>query len=123
MLAHIRQSFPSTVRAALLVVTGPPEQASRGQTALARLERSLWRAASRIRRSPPAAAPTAPSTVVALPLTGAGDNAASRQRRRDPANELSRRRSAGIPGVETAVTGVHRRGRRLHGQISTGRRT
>jgi RND superfamily putative drug exporter len=105
-LAQIRKAFPSTAAPAILVVTGPAgEQASAGR-ALARLERLA--VARRIVHRPFTVTTSTDGTAgsIEFPLTGAGNNTASRRAILLLRRELVPQTLGRLPGVKTAVTGV-----------------
>ncbi|HKD34065.1 MAG TPA: MMPL family transporter [Gaiellaceae bacterium] len=106
LVAQMQADFPNTSEAATLVVTSPPGEQARVQRALSRVE-SL--AAGRGIAHPPFSTNSSPdglTTAVALPLTGLGNNDASRNAVRELRGQLIPRTLARIPGVETAVTGT-----------------
>jgi uncharacterized membrane protein YdfJ with MMPL/SSD domain len=97
--------FPSTSEPALLVVKAPASQQSRVDRAIAQLEAS---AAARGIAHPPftrGAHGVNGITSAALPLTGRGNNDASREAISTLRNDLIPQTLGRIPGVETAVTG------------------
>ena len=105
-LAQVRREFPSTAAPAFVVVTGPVGEQQAAMAAIVRLERLA--VARGIAHPPFALTPSSDGTAgsVELPLTGGGNNAASRQailllRRTLVPQTLGR-----LPGVETAVTGA-----------------
>ena len=98
--------FPGTSQPALLVVVNPPGRTARVRTALARLERL---AAAEGLAHPPFHAGRSPdgrATLVELPLTGLGDNTASRNAVEALRGRLIPETLGGIPGVQTAVGGA-----------------
>jgi RND superfamily putative drug exporter len=97
--------FPGTSEPALLVVKAPASQQARVNRAIARLEASA--AARGIAHPPftPGARGAGGITSVALPLTGRGNNDASRAAISVLRNDLIPQTLGRIPGVETAVTG------------------
>ena len=105
LTAQMFRDFPSTSEPALLVVKTPPAEKARVNRALAKLE-SL--AAARGVAHPPYTAASGSGGVssVALPLTGRGDNQASRDAVMTLRSELVPHTLGQIPGVETAVTGL-----------------
>jgi uncharacterized membrane protein YdfJ with MMPL/SSD domain len=106
LTAQMFRDFPQTSEPALLVIKAPPAEQARVNKALARLE-SL--AAARGLAHPPftgGAIGENGITSIALPLTGLGNNAASRDAVRTLRNNLIPRTIGRIPGVETAVTGT-----------------
>ena len=106
LLARMQADFPSTSTPAVLAVTFPQAQQARVRRALEQLEAM---AAARGIAHPPFAANGADdgrAVAVDLPLTGSGDNFASRQAIGVLRNDLIPKTLDGIPGVQTAVTGV-----------------
>jgi len=104
-LQAVRADFPGAAAPAILVVTGPPDQQAAGQRELRRLE--ALAVARGIVHPPFTLSGNSEGTaaVVELPLTGAGNNGASRRgvellRRQLIPSTLGR-----VPGVHTAVTG------------------
>jgi RND superfamily putative drug exporter len=103
-IAKVRSEFPSAAEPAIVVAVGPPGWEAKGRAAAAQLE---WLALAR-------GIAHRPFTVsgsdhlggsIELPLTGAGDNAASKHAIALLRNELVPQTLGRIPGVETAVTG------------------
>jgi uncharacterized membrane protein YdfJ with MMPL/SSD domain len=103
--AHIRDRFPSTASPALLVVSGPLSEQQAARRQLARLEKLV--VARRIAHPPFTAsvASDGRAASVELPLTGAGDNSASRQAVEELRSELLPRTFGRLPGVQIAVAG------------------
>ena len=104
-LRRVRADFPSTAAPAIVVVTGPRERQAEGQRALERLETL---AVSRGIAHPPftiSGSPEGTAAAVEFPLTGAGNNAASRHALSVLRHDLIPQTLGRIPGVETAVTG------------------
>ena len=104
-LHRVRADFPSTSAPAIVVVTGPPERRAEGQRALERLETL---GVARGIAHPPftiSGNPEGTAAAVEFPLTGAGNNAASRRVISVLRHELIPQTIGRIPGVETAVTG------------------
>ncbi len=105
-LGKIRAEFPGASAPAIVVAAGPASRQAEAARALRRLEAL---AVARGIAHPPftvSAGPDRTAAAIELPLTGAGDNGASRRavlllRRTLVAETLGR-----VPGVETAVTGV-----------------
>jgi RND superfamily putative drug exporter len=105
LIAQMQADFPSTSTPAVLAVTFPSEQKGRVEQGLQRLEAL---AAARGIAHPPFAVNggrDGRALAVALPLTGLGSNTASRQAIGVLRNDLIPKTLAGIPGVQTAVTG------------------
>jgi uncharacterized membrane protein YdfJ with MMPL/SSD domain len=97
--------FPSTSEPAILAVTAPAAQQARVQRQLRRLEAM---AAARGLAHPPFTTNVSSegtTTSVALPLTGRGDNDASRHAITALRDDLIPPTLGTVPGVETAVTG------------------
>jgi uncharacterized membrane protein YdfJ with MMPL/SSD domain len=104
-LAHVRAEFPGTAAPAILVVTGPREQQTAVQRALKELEAL---AVARGIVHPPftlSSSADGRAASLELPLSGAGDNAASRHAIAVLRHELIAQTLGRVPGVETAVTG------------------
>ena len=119
-LGHVRQAFPSTSAPAILVVSGPPDQAAAAQRALGRLEKLAI--ARGIAHPPFTVSGNAEGTAasVEFPLTGAGDDAASKRAVRALRSELVPQAFGDMPGVETAVTGVTAEDIDFTGQMKHG---
>ena len=98
--------FPGTSEPALLVVRAPASQQARVNHAIAELEASA--VARGLVHPPftPGAHGAGGITSVALPLTGRGNNNASREAISTLRNDLIPKTLGRIPGVETAVTGT-----------------
>jgi uncharacterized membrane protein YdfJ with MMPL/SSD domain len=103
--ARIQDRFPSTAAPAILVVTGPANEQAAARRQLARLEKLI--VARGIAHPPFTASGSDDGTAasVELPLTGAGDNAASRHAVEVLRHELVPQTLGRLPGVETAITG------------------
>jgi uncharacterized membrane protein YdfJ with MMPL/SSD domain len=103
-LHHVRADFPSTSAPAIVVLAGPPERRAEGQRALRRLEAAVARG---IAHPPFTISGNAEGTAAAVefPLTGAGNNAASRRAISVLRDDLIPQTIGRVPGVETAVTG------------------
>jgi RND superfamily putative drug exporter len=105
-LDQVRKVFPSTAAPAMLVVVGPASAQPAARRAIDRLERL---AVARGITHPPftlTASTDGAAASVELPLTGAGDNTASRQAILLLRRELVPETLGRLPGLETAVTGV-----------------
>src|SRR5439155_7950342 len=105
-LARIRATFPATSEPAIVVVAGPREQAAAAERGLARLEKL---AVARGIAHPPVTINGSSDGLAAsldLPLTGAGDNRASKRALEILRRELVPATLGRLPGVETAVTGA-----------------
>jgi RND superfamily putative drug exporter len=105
-LATVQKEFPSTASPAILVVVTPMGGQPPALRAIVRLER--LGVARGIVHPPFTMTPSADGTAVSveLPLTGAGNNAASRRAILLLRRELVPRTLGRLKGVETAVTGV-----------------
>jgi RND superfamily putative drug exporter len=104
--AKVRAAFPSTAEPAIVVAAGPADQRAAAQRALTRLERL---AVARGIATPPFTVNGGSDGLAAsldLPLTGAGDNTASRRAIELLRDDLVPSTLGRVPGVETAVTGV-----------------
>jgi RND superfamily putative drug exporter len=106
LTAQMFRDFPSTSEPALLVLKAPSAQEARVQLELTRLE-SLA-VARGVAHPPftPGATGHNGITSVALPLTGRGNNQASRDAVKTLRNDLIPQTLGKITGVETAVTGA-----------------
>jgi uncharacterized membrane protein YdfJ with MMPL/SSD domain len=106
LTARMYADFPTTSEPALLVVTAPRDRQARVADALRRLEAS---AAARGIAHPPFTVQRSSdgqAVGVALPLTGDGNNNASRNAIHVLRGQLIPETFGRIPGVETAVTGT-----------------
>ena len=105
LIAQMQATFPGTSQPAILVVEAPAAQRAPAERALSGLEQL---AAARGIAHPPFTANTGGdgrTIAVALPLTGQGDNTASRDAISTLRDDLVPRTLGRIPGVQTAVTG------------------
>ena len=105
LAAQITGEFPSTSSPALVVATWPAGERAEVRSAVGRLEAL---AAAQGVAHPPFAVGVGrdgDSLVLGLPLTGFGDNAASRNSVRELRDALVPRTLGRVPGVQTAVTG------------------
>jgi uncharacterized membrane protein YdfJ with MMPL/SSD domain len=105
-LDKIREEFPSTAAPAMLVAVAPASEQQVVRRAIARLERL---AVARGITHPPFTVTTSTdgtAVSVELPLTGAGNNTASRQAIALLRRELVPATLGRLSGVETAITGV-----------------
>jgi uncharacterized membrane protein YdfJ with MMPL/SSD domain len=104
-LRHVRADFPSTAAPAILVATGPRSQQAAALRALERLETLAVRRG--IAHPPFTVSGDSEGTAAAveLPLTGAGNNAASRRAVDVLRQELIPETLGRVPGVQTALTG------------------
>jgi len=105
-LDEIMKEFPSTAAPAMVVPVGPAGEQPAALHAIVRLERL---AVARGIAHPPftlTANPDGTAASIELPLTGAGDNTASRRAILLLRRELVPETLGRLPGVETAVTGV-----------------
>ena len=119
-LGHVRQAFPSTSAPAILVVAGPLSRAGAAQGALGRLEKLAVERG--IAHPPFTVSGNAEGTAasVELPLTGAGDDAASKRAVRILREELVPQAFGSVTGVETAITGVTAEDVDFTGQMKHG---
>jgi uncharacterized membrane protein YdfJ with MMPL/SSD domain len=102
----VAADFPGTSQPAVVALTGPPLHRSRTARALHRLETL---AAARGIAHPPFTLDPArdgQAAAVELPLTGLGDNAASRRAIATLRRDLVPRTLGRIPGLEATVTGT-----------------
>jgi uncharacterized membrane protein YdfJ with MMPL/SSD domain len=104
--ARVRAAFPATSEPAVVVAAGPLEQRDAAQRQLERLERLA--VARGIAHSPFTVNGGADGrgASLELPLTGAGDNAASRRAIEVLRDDLVPATLGRVPGIETAVTGA-----------------
>ncbi len=105
-LDEIRKEFPSTAAPALIVAVGAASEQPVALRAIVRLEQL---AVARGIAHPPFTLTTSidgTAASVEIPLTGAGNNTASRQAISVLRHELVPATLGRLPGVETAVTGV-----------------
>ena len=104
-LARVRADFPGTAAPAIVVVTAARQQQAAVKQATAHLEAlTLARGVAH----PPftlTGSPKGQAGSIELPLTGAGDNAASRRAISVLRDVLIPHTLGRVPGVETAVTG------------------
>jgi uncharacterized membrane protein YdfJ with MMPL/SSD domain len=105
-VTRMQADFPGTSEPAILVVTAPRAEHARVARGLRQLEEQA--AASGIAHRPFTTHESSEgrATAVELPLTGRGNNTASRRAVATLRNDLIPERLGGIPGVETAVTGL-----------------
>jgi uncharacterized membrane protein YdfJ with MMPL/SSD domain len=105
-LDSIRATFPSTSEPAIVVAAAPASQRAAAERAARQLE-SLA-VARGIAHAPMTFTEGADGRggTIELPLTGAGDNAASRRAIATLRHDLVPRTLGRVPGVETAVTGA-----------------
>jgi RND superfamily putative drug exporter len=105
LAAQITHEFPSTSSPAIVVATWPITESAAARRAVERLE-SLA-AADGIAHRPFSVGlgPDGRSLALGLPLTGFGDNAASRNAVRELRNVLVPQTLGRIPGADAAVTG------------------
>jgi len=105
VVARMQSDFPGTSQPAILVVTAPRDRQAQVHLALRRLERM---AAARGIAHPPFHSTTnseGTAAAVELPLTGLGNNSASRDAVNTLRGQLIPQTVGRVPGVETAVTG------------------
>jgi uncharacterized membrane protein YdfJ with MMPL/SSD domain len=105
-LGKVRAEFPSTAEPAIVVAAGPREQAAQAQQAVLRLEQLAEQRGIAHRPFTISTGSDKASASLELPLSGAGNNKASRRAIATLREELVPQTLGGIPGVETAVTGV-----------------
>jgi uncharacterized membrane protein YdfJ with MMPL/SSD domain len=105
LAARITAEYPSLSAPAIVVATWPPSQRAAARSAVDRLERAA--AGLRIAHRPFMLAVGSDGTSLALglPLTGLGDNGASRRAVRALRHDLVPRTLGSVAGVRTAVTG------------------
>jgi uncharacterized membrane protein YdfJ with MMPL/SSD domain len=103
-IAKVRAEFPSAAEPAIVVAVGPPGWEAKGRAATAQLER-LALARGIAHRPFTVSGSDHLGGSIELPLTGAGDNAASKHAIALLRNELVPQTLGRILGVETAVTG------------------
>jgi RND superfamily putative drug exporter len=105
-LARVRHDFPGTSVPAIVVVAGPRSEQAAAQRDIGRLE--ALAVARRIAHPPFTLNGRADGRAasIELPLTGAGDNPASRRAIEILRDELVPQTLGRVPGAETAVTGV-----------------
>src|SRR5262249_14333066 len=104
-LGRVRADFPGTAAPAIVVVAGPRGEQAAGLRAVKRLEAL---AEARGIAHPPFTRNSSSdgrAVSIELPLTGAGDNAASRHAISVLRHDLIPQTVGRLPGVETAVTG------------------
>jgi uncharacterized membrane protein YdfJ with MMPL/SSD domain len=103
-IAKVRAQFPSAAEPAIVVAAGPPGWEAKGRAGTAELER-LALARGIAHRPFTLSGSDHLGGSIEMPLTGAGDNAASKRAISILRNELVPQTLGRIPGVETAVTG------------------
>ncbi len=105
LVAQVTSTFPSTSAPAIVVASWPSARRQAAEHEAARLERLA--AAAGIAHPPfqVSAAPDRDAGALALPLTGLGDNAASRDAVRLLRDRLIPSTLGRVAGVRTAVTG------------------
>jgi len=105
-VTRMQADFPGTSEPAILVVTAPRAEHARVARGLRQLEEQA--AAREIAHRPFTTHESIDgrATAVELPLTGLGNNTASRQAVATLRHDLIPKTLGGIPGVETAVTGL-----------------
>ena len=105
-LGHrITSQFPGTSSPAIVVASWPGSEQRRVAAAVERLETLAATAGMAHRPFTSSLAPDRHALALALPLTGFGDNAPSREAVKQLREDLVPRTLGRIPGVETAVTG------------------
>ncbi len=105
LAARITGEFPSTSSPAIVVATWPATERAAVRAAVARLEALAARQRIAHRPFGIGLGPDGNSLALGLPLTGFGDNAASRDSVRELRNVLVPETLGRVPGVQTAVTG------------------
>jgi uncharacterized membrane protein YdfJ with MMPL/SSD domain len=103
-LGRIRAAFPGASEPAVVVAAGPAGARPRAEKQVACLERLAQ--ARGIAHPPFDVRSDGTAVAVSLPLTGAGDNTASRRAIDVLRRDLVPATLGAIPGVETAVTGT-----------------
>jgi uncharacterized membrane protein YdfJ with MMPL/SSD domain len=104
-LADVRRDFRGASEPARVVATVPPQHAAELRTQGQRLEQLALARGIAHRPTIETANADGRAAALTLPLTGAGDNKASRQAVSILRDELIPQTIGRIPGVETAVTG------------------
>jgi len=102
---EIRARFPSAAEPAIVVLAGPGGERAEVRSAVARLEQLAQEQGIAHRPFTISEGRDHTSASIELPLSGAGDNTASRRAIGVLRNDLVPRTLGRIPGVETAVTG------------------
>jgi uncharacterized membrane protein YdfJ with MMPL/SSD domain len=105
-LGRVRAEFPATSAPAIVVVTGPLEEQAVAQRAVKRLETLAVARGIAHRPFTLSGGSDGRAASIELPLTGAGDNRASKRAVSILRRELVPQTLGRITGVETAVTGV-----------------
>jgi uncharacterized membrane protein YdfJ with MMPL/SSD domain len=103
---RIRAAFPGTSEPAVIVVAGPPKRGAAVETALQHLESLAVARGVAHRPFATSGSSDGRAASVELPLTGAGDNAASKHALEILRDDLIPATLGKVPGVETAVTGA-----------------
>jgi uncharacterized membrane protein YdfJ with MMPL/SSD domain len=105
-LGKVRAEFPSTAEPAIVVLAGPRSERQEVLAAVSRLEDLALQRGIVHRPFTVSSGDDQASASIELPLSGAGDNRASRQAIEVLRRELVPQTLGKVPGVETAVTGV-----------------
>jgi RND superfamily putative drug exporter len=105
-VTRMQADFPGTSEPAILVVTAPRAEHARVARALWQLEEQAATRGIAHRPFTTQESIDGRATAVELPLTGLGNNTASRQAVATLRNDLIPNTFGGIPGIETAVTGL-----------------
>jgi uncharacterized membrane protein YdfJ with MMPL/SSD domain len=105
-LGSIRTEFPGTSASAIVVATGPRARQAQALRAVRRLEALAVARGIAHRPFTESGSDDGTTGSVELPLSGAGDNGASRRAVELLRHELVPQTLGRIPGVRTAVTGV-----------------
>jgi RND superfamily putative drug exporter len=101
----IRARFPSTAEPAIVVLAGPADERAEVRSAIAQLEQLAQEQRISHRPFTITGGGDGTSASIELPLSGAGDNSASRRAIGVLRDDLVPRTLGRIRGVETAVTG------------------
>jgi RND superfamily putative drug exporter len=103
---QIRARFPSTAEPAIVVLAGPADARAKVQRAVIRLEQLAQDRGIAHRPFTVSGGDDHASASIELPLTGAGDNGASRRAIGVLRTELVPQTLGRVPGIQTAVTGA-----------------
>jgi uncharacterized membrane protein YdfJ with MMPL/SSD domain len=105
-LGKVRAEFPSTAEPAIVVVAGPRRLQAQARNAVTELEAGATRLGIAHRPFTISTGDDQSSASIELPLSGAGNNAASKHAIAVLRHELVPQTLGQIPGAETAVTGI-----------------
>jgi uncharacterized membrane protein YdfJ with MMPL/SSD domain len=105
-LGKVRTEFPSTAEPAIVVVAGPRRLQAQARNAVTELEVGATRLGIAHRPFTISTGDDQSSASIELPLSGAGNNAASKHAIAVLRHELVPQTLGQIPGAETAVTGI-----------------